>query len=106
MLLTDAALARIITGYEKKLKEQAATIEKLKRGHAAEKKSADAICAVKVIKEQAKYQACTLDRERQREIYRKALDSKKCPHPAWNYVSFIAGNIVAGGICAAIDRTR
>lgn len=106
MLLTDQALAKIISDYEARLKLKDAEIDRIKKTAAAEQKAAVAVCRADAVKSEAKYHACSLDRERQSDIYRKALDDKKCPSQIWNYISFLGGAVVTGGLCAAVDRIR
>lgn len=104
VLLTDGLLAKIKTDHDKEIKILKLELEKLKREKSLESNTSSAICNAKVQAEKSQIDACTRDRERQRQIYTKALESKKCPSPIWKYLSFVGGAVVAGGICIAADR--
>jgi len=104
VLITDGLLAKIKTDHEKEIKLLNLEVERLTRKNAVESKAADAVCTARIQAEQSKADACNRDRERQREIYTKAIESKKCPNPIWHYISFVGGAVVAGGICVAADR--
>jgi hypothetical protein len=104
VLLSDAALAKIKTDHDKAIKLLKLELEKAKREKAVDDKTSAAICNARIQSEQVKTDACTRDRERQRKIFTKALDSKKCPSSIWHYLSFVGGAVVAGGICIGADR--
>lgn len=104
VLLTNGLLARIKTDHEKEIKLLRLGLEKLKREKSVEKRTNTEICKARVQAEKSRLGACTRDRERQRQIFTKALKAKKCPSPIWNYLSFIGGSVVAGGICIGVDR--
>lgn len=106
MLLTDGLLAKIKTDNDKAIKLLKLELEKVKRENSVEKETHEAVCKAKVQAEMSKTDACTRDRERQRELYTKALDSKKCPSSIWHYLSFVGGAVVAGGICIGADRVN
>jgi len=101
-LLTVAALAKIITDYDRKLKTSQLLLEKAQRDLKAEQKANAAVCQAQVAVQVAKVQACTSDRSRQKVIYERAI--KKCDAAVPWYrspmLSFVIGNVVAGGICA------
>lgn len=106
--MSDAALAKLITDFEKKLKLARLDADKLKRDLEAEQKSNKVVCQAKVTAEQAKVQACKDDKQRQRGIYETAL--KKCSKsPPWYkspFFGYVMGNLVAGGVCAAVSVGR
>lgn len=108
VLMSDAALAQIITDLEKKAKLAALAAEKVKRELTAERKSNATICQAKITAEQSKLKGCNDDKERQRVIYESAL--KKCDKNAPWYKSpffgYVMGNVVAGGVCAAVSASR
>lgn len=99
--MSDAALAKLISDYEAKIKLADLATEKLRRDLAAEQKTNKAICDASVAKCEAVLQACETDRSRQRSIYEAAL-SKCSTDPPWYkspMFSFIMGSVVAGGVC-------
>lgn len=104
VLLSDAALAKIKTEHDRAIKLLKLELERAKREKAVEDRTNDAICKAKLQAEQSKTDACTRDRERQRQIFSKALGAKKCPSSIWHYLSFVGGAVVAGGICIGADR--
>jgi hypothetical protein len=108
VLLTDAALARIITDYEQQIKTLTLDLEKARREAKAQETLSKVVCAAKVEGEQAKQAACTRDLTRQKSLYEKAL--KQCSKdPPWYkspFLSFMIGNVVAGGVCVAATRIK
>lgn len=106
MLLSDAALAKILSEHKKQLALLELKIEKVEKEAEVDKRSADVVCKAKLDGEKAKQQACMRDLSRQQSIYRKALKDKKCPSPVWNYLSFIGGAVVSGGVCALSSRIK
>lgn len=108
VLMSNAALAKLISDYERKLKVAVLDTEKTKRELDAEQKTHKVICQAIVTAEQAKLEACKDDKERQRVIYETAL--KKCskdqPWFKTPFFGYIMGNVVAGGVCAAVSVSR
>lgn len=105
-LLTPEALAKIITGYEKKLKLQALEIEKLKRESTVTAKTEDAICKAKLEGEAAKLKACEDASSSKDLIWTKALDKCNKPSPWYKsqFLGFTVGSLFASGICIGVDR--
>jgi hypothetical protein len=108
VLLTDAALSKIITGYEKRIATLALNLERAKREAAAFKKTSKVVCDARVAAEHAKTSACDRDLSRQKSIYEKALKRTNRATPWYKspYLSFMIGNVVAGGICVAATRVK
>lgn len=105
-LLNDAAVAKITTAYEKQIDKLQLQLDKLKREIDLVSRTAGAVCTAKLDAEKAKRQACMDDKARQRKLFFQTLDSKKCPHPAWNYLSFIGGAVFGGGVCALAEGVK
>lgn len=108
VLLSDGALAKIISDNERKLKLLNLDLEKLKRQADSEAKTSKAVCDAKLEAASAKHGACLRDLDRRDKLLDKAL--QKCPQDLPWYkapqLHFILGNIVAGGICAAATRIQ
>jgi hypothetical protein len=105
-LLSDAALAKIRTEYEKQIKLLQLDLDKAKREKDLENKTSQAICGANVKLEQVKYKACSDDKDRQKKLFLDTIKSRKCPSSMWYYLSFVGGAAVAGGMCAAIPRMK
>ena len=104
-LLSDVALAKLVTDFELKIKKLEAKLEKEKLEHEAELLSSETICQTRIEGEQAKKKALESGYDQERAIYEKAL--KKCTDTPWYkspYLHFLAGSIIAGGICVAAKR--
>lgn len=103
ILLTPAALAKVITELERKT-VTCQTERDAERAEAeAKRNAAEQVCTARVDAERAKTAAVAGERDAQRVIYEKAL-SKCSASPPWyksRYLAFIAGAAVAGGVCAA-----
>lgn len=107
-LLTDAALAKLITDYESRIKRLKLELEKTKRETAARATTAAAVCKAKLDGADAKLAAFKGGCDRERAVYERAL--KKCSTSApWYkqpYLHFLVGSVVGGGLCAAATRVR
>lgn len=101
LLLTDAAMAKIISDHEKKLKDQKLEIIKLKTQHDVELKACNKLCEVKIKSDRLKYIACKDDMIRQEKIITASLN-QKVPWYKSSTFSIILGSIIAGGGCAGI----
>ena len=99
-LLSDEAVAKIVTDYEQRIAKLQLELEKARREAAVQTAANDAVCTAKLSGEVAKQKACMDDKERQSKLFFTTLDKQSCPSPAWNYVSFIGGAAIGGGICA------
>lgn len=104
ILLTDAAMAKIITDYEKKLKLQKLEVKKLKTQSGVKLKSCNKICEIRMKSERSKNIACKEDMLRQEKIITSYL-SKKEPWYKSGIFSIVTGGIIAGGACAGIIAT-
>jgi hypothetical protein len=105
-LLSSAALAKIITGYEAQIKTLQAKLEKQEREAKARGASAAAICKAKLDGADAKLRAAQKGCDSERKIWDRALTDATAPVPWYKtpYVHFILGNLVAGGLCVGANR--
>lgn len=104
VLLTDQALAKIISDYEGKIAALKLELEKERKDRQAEKQAADTICQAKVDGEKAKAKAAESGCQRERHVYEQAL--KRANETPWyqnNYLNFLLGSVVAGGICTGVS---
>lgn len=108
VLLTDAALAKIIADYEAKIGRLKLDLEKAQREADARAKVAAAVCMAKTSGLTAELNVLDKGCAREREVLRKALDSARKRH--WYqspYVHFLLGTAISGAVCAgaiAADR--
>jgi len=102
-LLSDAALAKIITDAETKAKTSALEVERLKKELDLERRKSDAVCQAKLEGEQRRYAACAKDADKTRELLERASNPPWYKSP---YLHFIMGSVVSGGVCAAATRIK
>jgi hypothetical protein len=103
VLLSRAALAKIINDYEAKLKEAELALEKQKRDAAAAASQAEALCQVKL--DGVKQEIGILDSgcQQQVSILENALKECEARQSSFfknPYFNFVAGALVSGGVCA------
>lgn len=101
VLLSDAALAKLISDSKARLASAQATTEKCERERKVEKAAADAVCVAKVEAERTKLLACDQARSQQAKIYDQQL--KQCSSTPWfksPLLNFVLGSVVSGGVCA------
>ena len=108
ILLTDGAMAKIITDYEAKIKDLQLELEKSKRELAAQATFSEEVSKVKQEACEARKKAVEDDRERQRQLYENALT--KCnADQLWYKTSsfgFVMGQIVMGGACIGLGQFK
>lgn len=106
VLLSDAALATIITEYEKKIGLLQIELEKATKEMTSELKTAEAVCKAKLDGEKAKQDSCKMDLLRQEKIFDKASKklTRKSPWYKSPYMHFILGGLVTGGVCVGASR--
>jgi len=103
VLLTDAALAKIITDLKARAKLAEARAEKAEREAKAKLASAKKTCEIEIAGERKKTAIAEAGCARQTKILGdglKACEQRKSSVFRSPYFNFIAGNVVAGGICA------
>lgn len=108
-LLTNEALAKIVTDYENTIAKLKAAIEKEQRERAAEKLAAERVCEARLSGEKGKLAAQQAERERERAIYENAIKSCKAESAPWfksPYLHFVFGAAIGGGVCAAATRIK
>lgn len=108
VLLTPAALAKVVTELEKKAERLRIELEAEKAAAKKKAEAAEAVFAAKLEAEKAKRAAVEGDLLRQREIYEKAL-TRASASPPWyksRYLSFLAGAVISGGVCAGVSAAR
>jgi len=103
VLLTDAALAKLITDLEQRAAEARLQLEKVKREQQATIEAERALCAIKLDGAAMKLTVTAKGFESERQIFTGAL--KKCDSDApWYrspYLHNVIGCAACGGICAA-----
>lgn len=101
-LLTDKALAKIITNYEGKIKALKLQLEKTERDRKVQTVAATAICTAKVDGQVARCKAARSGWSTERRLYEGALAKAVQPPPWYKspYLNFLLGAAVSGGICA------
>jgi len=102
-LLSDAALAKIITDAEARVKAAALEADRLKKELDIAERKADAVCLARLDGERLRYAACSKDADRTRELLDKASNPPWYKNP---YLHFIMGSVVSGGVCAAATRIK
>lgn len=101
VLLTDKALAKIITDHEKRVGALELQLEKEKRDRRDEAAAAAAICTAKVNGEAAKGKAASTGWISERRLYEGALaKANQSPWYKSPYLNFLLGTVVSGGVCA------
>lgn len=103
ILLTTAALAKLVTILEKQIKTLKLELAARDEMHAAKLAAKIEICNAKLEAESAKRSAAMQALQQQKSIYEKAL-TKSSASPPWyksRYLSFIIGAALSGGVCAA-----
>jgi len=108
ILLTTAALAKVVTELERKAEVLRIELEAEKARAAAAEKAALKIHAAELEAEKAKRAALERDLDRQRSIYEKALE-RASASPPWyksRYLAFVVGAVVSGGVCAGVSAAR
>jgi hypothetical protein len=102
-LLSDTALAKLLTDASEKEKLLKLDITRLEKELSLEKYTAEIVCAARVGNEKLKYAACSKDADTVRNLLEKSVN------PPWyssTYFNFIMGSVVAGSICAATARVK
>ena len=102
-LLSDAALAKLLTDATEKEKLLKLDIARLEKELSLEKYTSEIVCIAKVDNEKLKYTACSKDADTVRNLLEKSIN------PPWyssTYFNFIMGSVVAGSICAATARVK
>jgi hypothetical protein len=103
VLLTDAALAKIITDLKAQAKSANARAEKAERESKAKLDSAKKTCAIEVGGERKKTAIVEAGCTKQTKVLSdslKACENRKSSVFRSPYFNFIMGNVVAGGVCA------
>ena len=95
VLLSDKALAKIITDYEHKLKLREIDIEKLQLENAASEGYYKAICKAQLDGEASKRQSVERDLKRQKSIYETALKKNRTPWYKNPVMAFVLGQAVS-----------
>jgi hypothetical protein len=108
ILLSDAALAKIVTDYEAKIKIAKAETEKVKRDAEAKARAEKVVCDANIESEKVKTEAVRGEMKTRTSIYEKTL--KKCdtetPWYKSPWMGFVVGQVVAGGICIGAQRVK
>lgn len=102
-LLSDAAVAKLISDADAKLKQAQLEAERLRRDLELERRSAAVVWQAKLDTEKLKYTACSKDADRTRELLDKASNPPWYKSP---YLHFLLGSVVSGGVCAAATRIK
>jgi hypothetical protein len=108
VLISDRALARIISDYEAKLTTAVAEGQ-LQVKEAQAKAQADlATCKADAEAERSKTKAITLEGQTKTSVYEKALQNCNPVIPWWKspYFGFIIGQMAATGIFIGAQRVR
>lgn len=103
VLLTDQALAKVITKLEGTVKALSLRLEKQKREAQAKAAAAKKVCDAQLEGVRAKDKAAADGFKVERKLYTSALDKAQAPSPWYKspYLHFILGSVVSGGVCAA-----
>lgn len=104
VLLTDAALAKLITDAEARLAAAQLETEKLRRDLELERRTSEAVWQARLDAEKMKLAACSKSADRTLEL----LDKATSPAPWYRspYLHFILGSAISGGVCAAATRIK
>lgn len=107
-LLTPAALAKIITDYEKQIADLKLELAREQRERKVESDSAKVTCKAQVEGKQAQLEAFKGGADRERAIWKQALEDRSRPDPWYRspYLHFIIGSVVAGGICVGAGYAK
>lgn len=103
VLLSDPALAKLLSDADAKLKVALLEVEKLRRDLDLEKRTAATVCKVQLDGERLKYAACSKDADRVRGLLDKATETPWFKNP---YLHFLLGSAISGGVCAAATRIK
>jgi hypothetical protein len=105
VLLSDAALAKIIADYEAKLAAEKLAHEKTRRESDAKLESQTAKCKIKVDGEALKTSIIEAGCQRQLAICDKALSKASVSVPFYRapYFNGVLGCAVCGGLCAGVS---
>lgn len=103
-LLSDAALAKLITDAETKLKRSELLRERSERERRLGAATAEAVCNARLVEWKAKEEACREHTAKTNSVLRDAV--KRCETPWYRspVFSFIAGQVIAGGICVGASK--
>ena len=102
VLLTDQALAKVISKLEGQVAALKLQLERQQREAAAQLEAAKKTCDAQLVGERAKLAAAAEGFKTERKLYTSALD--KAQASKWYkspYLHFVIGSVVSGGICAA-----
>jgi hypothetical protein len=104
VLLSDAALAKLISDADARVAAAQLEAEKLRRDLELEKRTAEAIWQARFDAEKTKLTACSKSADRTLEL----LDKATVPAPWYKspYLHFILGSAISGGVCAAATRIK
>lgn len=100
VLLTDQALAKVISKLEGKISALKLKLEKQKRQARAKLDSSKKICTAQLEGAAAKSKAAVDGFKVERRLYTSAIEKAGAWHKS-PYLHFILGNLVSGGVCAA-----
>jgi hypothetical protein len=103
VLLTDQAIAKLITRLESKIADLKLQLERQRRGAEAMIAAETKVCETRLEAESAKTEAWAKGFAAERSLYDSALKKAQAPSPWYKapYLHFIFGSVVSGGICAA-----
>lgn len=103
VLLTRAALAKIISGYEERLKIAQVKLQKEKQARAAEVKHLKRTHRIQITSLKTQIKVISTGNNTVLKLYSKELD--KCRQgPPWYtspHFNFVLGTVFGGGVCAA-----
>jgi hypothetical protein len=98
VLLSKAALAKLIADADKREATLRLEVERLGRERSSDQKADKKVCAAEVKAEKEKYQACERDRVRQFNACTKSLDRQASR--SWvPWVAAVGGVLVGGMVC-------
>lgn len=106
VILSNEALARLISEYDKKIALLQLQLEKQKRKLDSELKTNEAICKTMLDGEIAKQDSCKRDLARQAELLDKSTKrlTKKRSWYKSPYIHFLLGGVITGGVCLGASR--
>ena len=105
VLMTNAALAKLLSDHEGRLRALDLEIEKQRRDYVAKRAEAASVCLATVEAEKEKARLAEQGFARERKTYEAAL--RRCDtKPPWYrspYLNFLLGTVVAGGVCSGVS---
>lgn len=102
-LLTDQALAKIITDYERKIKILELDLKKFEKDFQAQLKAKDTECNIKLSGQKAKYEGCI---KLHSHCEKTLLNGCSTPWYKTPYFNLLAGSVLVGSVCSVVSFSQ